>query len=792
MSALFQDVRYALRSLRRTPALTLTLVLTLGLGIGGTTAIFTVVYSVLLRPLPFSDADRAVRLCEVRPSSPASLCVASAVNVADLARSSATVEAAGVARDESFVFTTGGNTVGVAGGIATPGFFAVLGATPTQGRLLIDSDLTPGSNHVAVVSHRFWVSKLAGDPAAVGRLITLDERPFRVVGVLSPAAYVPEFGWVDVWKPLTASLDNVNIRSWRGFVALAKGRAGINRDALVRDLAAAHARLAVEYPGDNADWSLRAEGLKERLIAPVQRTLWVFQGAALLVLIIACANAAGLLLVRATTRAPEFAIRIALGAGRWRLLRQLLAEGAILSLAGMAVGLLFASWATAAMVRLAPSDIPRLDEVSLNGPVAAFALLVAAATTVFFAVAPMQRPRQIALTLRGQRNAGGHSRARTGFVFVQLTLAFALLVGASLLTRAFVALSAWDPGFQKEGVSITWLMAPPGTYQTTGNAVTALTLARDRVAALPGVQSVGLTSAGPMFGGTETGQLTRAGVPAAPEPVEWFDVDPHYFDTLGARVVRGRELSLRDTQSDPPVALVNETFARRFFAQTDPLGQRVTVNDYAADIVGVVPDFKPNRPDEEAAPQIFWPLQQYRRFAAYMVIRVAPDVVVTEDAVRAGITSAGPALQMTSLTSLDTYLDRSLVSPMFNMAVLGVFALVAVALAAVGVYGVIAFSVTSRAREIGLRVALGATRGTVMRQFVMDTCRLAVAGATAGLILAVGLERWFDHLLYGVPPFDLLSASVVIVAFLTIALTAGYVPARRASRIDPARALASD
>jgi predicted permease len=792
MSGLFQDVRYAFRSLRRTPALTLTLILTLGLGIGGTTAIFTVVYGVLLRPLPFPDADRVVRLCEVRPSLPANLCVASAVNVADLARGSATVEAAGVARDESFVFASGVNTVGVAGGIATPGFFAVLGATPAHGRLLVDSDLAPGSNHVAVVSHRFWASTLNSDPNAVGRLITLDERPYRVVGVLSPTAYVPTFGWIDVWKPLTASVDDVTIRSWRGFVALAKARAGITRDALASNLASTHARLQVEYPRENAEWSLRTEGLRERLIAPVQGTLWVFQGAAMLVLIIACANAAGLLLVRATTRAPEFAVRIALGAGRGRLLRQLLSEGAILSLAGMAAGLLVASWATAAMVRLAPSDIPRLDEVSLNGTVAAFALLVAAATTVFFAVAPMRRPRQIALTLRGQRNAGERSRVRTGFVFVQLTLAFALLVGASLLTRAFVALSAWDPGFQKQGVFITWLLAPAGTYRTTGNAVTALMQARDRVAALPGVQSAGLASAGPMFSDAETGQLTRAGAPAAPEPVEWFDVDPYYFDTLGARVLRGRGLSLGDTQSAPPVAVVNETFARRFFARTEPVGQRVTVDEYAADIVGIVPDFRPNRPDEAVAPQIFWPIQQYRRFAAYLVVRVTPGVAVSEDAIRAGITGAGPALQMTSLTSLDTFLDRSLVSPMFNMAVLGVFALVAVALAAVGVYGVIAYSVTCRTREIGLRVALGATPATVMRQFVMDTSRLALAGATAGLALAVGLERWFDHLLYGVPRFDPLSLSGVIVIFLIVALTAGYVPAHRASRIDPARALAAD
>lgn len=790
MSSLLQDVRYAFRGLRRAPGLTAAVMVTLGLGIGSTTAIFSVVYGVLLRPLPFPDSERVVRLCEVRPSLPG-VCGASAVNVADMAAASPAIESAGVARDDSFVFVDGDRTLNVFGAIATPGFLHVHGAVATHGRLLADEDLPKGANQVAVVSHRFWEARLGGAPEAVGRLVTIDSLPVRVIGVLSPSVYIPGFLEADVWMPLTTSIDDVGNRAWRGFIAVAKARPGISRDAFSREIVSIHERLRAAYPAENGDWTIRDEGLRDRMVAPVRQTLWVFQGAALLVLLVACANAAGLLLVRATARAPEFAVRIALGAGRRRLLRQLLVEGALLSTGGLLIGLAATTWATAGLVALAPRDIPRLSEVAFSSPIALLAALAAVATTMIIGLAPLRQPRQITAVLRGQRNSGERVRLRSGFVFVQLSLACALLLGASLLTGAFIQLARWNPGFEKDHLFISWLVAPPATYQTTSNAVVALALARDRVAVVPGVIDAGLTSAGPMFGGTEGDALTVNGV-TRPEPVLWYDVDEHYFQTLGAHVQQGRPLSADDTLSAPAVAVVNESFVRTFFPDASPIGQRVTVQDHAADIVGVYPDFTPARPDEPVTPQIYWPIQQYRRFAAYLVLRLSPDSAMREDAIRDAIRGAGPAIQMTTVTSLDTMFERTLVNPKFNMAILGLFAIMAVALAAVGVHGVIAFSVTSRTREIGVRVALGASPARVARQFLIDTSRLAIAGALAGVVLAAVLGRWLDHLLVGLPSLKPLWVIGLVIAFVGVALLAGYIPARRASRVDPVKALAAD
>jgi putative ABC transport system permease protein len=792
MTGLLQDLRYAHRALLRAPGLALTLVLTLGLGIGGTTAMFSVVHGVLLKPLPFPDSERVVRLCEVTPAT-ASVCVASAVNVADLGRTTTTVEAAGVARGETFLWSADGRDTTVRGVIATAGFFRAVGAGVSLGRLLEPGDDGPGSNQVAVVTHRFWASRLGGDPAVVGRTISLDSHDVRVIGVLAPDSFIPEFASADLWKPLSASVDDVSRRSWRGFVALAKAAPGVSPEAFAASLTTSHAALRAEFPSDNGEWTLRVEGLRERLIAPVRPTLLVFQGAAILVLLIASANAAGLLLVRAATRSQEFAVRTALGAGQARMVRQLLAEGMLLSLGGVAVGLLFASQATNVIVRLAPTNIPRLPEVSLDSTVAAFAFGVAALTTLVFGFAPLRRPRELSAALRGQRVLADRSQLRTASVVVQLTLAFALLLGASQLGRAFLSLAAWEPGFERDGLVISWLIAPPGVFQTTDNAVAALTRARDHVATLPGVTAVGLTSAGPLFGGVETGKLLsrRDGADA----VDWFDADAHYLGAIGATLVQGRDFAPTDSLSASPVAVVNETFVRRYLGERDPIGARVTVaasRNHSADIVGVIADFRPARSAESVSPQIYWPITQYPRFAAYLVVRSSADALVTESVIRSRIAEASPALQASTLTSLNTYFDRTLVSPRFNVMLLGFFAAVAMILAAVGVYGVVAFSVTSRTREIGLRVAMGAAPSQVEMRFLADAIRLAAIGAVAGLGLSLALSRWTQHLVSGMPRIDPVSVAAVTGAFLFVVVVASYAPARRASRIDPIRALAGD
>jgi putative ABC transport system permease protein len=792
-----RDLRFAIRTLLKSPAFTTAVVLTMALGIGVTVSMFTVVDRIVLRPLPFLESARVVMLCETNARA-AERCIASPPNVADWATASRTLESAGVARSESFVARTGDGLSSVAGGLATPGFFRVLRVQPALGRLFESRDLARGSNNVALVSHGFWHRTLGEDPAAVGRTVTLDGRAFTVIGVLPADAYIPQLGVVDVWKPLTAGIDNVENRNWRGFAAIGRLAAGASLTTARAELDTIRGQLAAAYPETNSEWGIRIVPLRDETVAGTRSTLWIFLGATGFVLLIACANVAGLLLVRATRRRAEFAVRAFLGAGRARVVRQLLTESLVISLAGGSLGLLLAAWATRAFVVLAPSSIPRLDEVTIDARVAVFAVALSVVTAVLFGLAPARQASKVEIwsTLKGQRHGGPRdNRVRAGLAIVEMALALILLVGAGLLMRTFGRLTQWDPGFTRAGLVTSWMLAPSGTYRTTGAAVGVLERAREEVATLPGVQSVALASAGPLFGGIETDALSVEGE-AAPDPseapVNWFDVSPEYFDTVGIAIVKGRRFTSADAAGAARVAVVNESLARRFFGTRDPVGQRVTVMDHTSEIVGVVADVHPYRPDRATPPEIYWPIRQYPRLAAYLVMRVAPGVQSLERVVRARVASVDPGVQLTPVVSFDERFSRTLVAPRFNMILLGVFAFVAIALAAVGVFGVIAYSIASRTREIGVRVALGATPQRIVADVLRRGMFLAAAGMVLGLAGALALGRVFETLLYGLAPTDWLTLSIALTGFGAVALAASYLPARRAAAIDPLTALRCD
>jgi predicted permease len=799
MATLIQDLRFGLRTLVKAPAFFVTIVATIALGIGATTAIFTVVDRVVLRPLQFPDSERTVMLCETSPKV-ADYCVASPPNVADWARAVPALESAGVARSESFVAEADGHSFGVRGGIATGGFFATIGARPALGRLLEDRDLDRAANQVVVVTDGFWRQHLHGDMAVIGRPITLDGRPFRVVGVLPADAYIPAYDFVEAWKPLTASIDDTDNRNWRGFTAIGRLAPGATVRALDAQLAVARANLAAAYPASNADWGLRTVGVREQIVGSVSAMLWLFLGAVGLVLLVACANVGSLLLVRASTRAPEFALRASLGAGRWRLVRQVLTESLVIAAAGGCVGLLAAMFTTRLLVRLAPTNIPRLDEVAVDGRVALFTLALTTVAAIVFGLVPAQQAARanLSATLKTSRQTDrGGARLRSTLVVVELALALVLLIGAGLLTRAFGRLLAWDPGFDRTGLTVAWMMAPSGTYKTGQDAVAVLERAREQVAAVPGVVSVGLGSAGPLFGGgIETGALAIDGAPperADRAPVvQWYDADANYFSALGRRIVRGRGLSTTDTDGAPAVAVVNEAFAARFFPGDTPLGRRVTVQNHAADIVGVVSDVRPSRPDRATPPEIFWPIRQYPRWAAYLVMRIAPEVPGVEPLVRARIEAVDRNVQVTRFTPIDRLFTNTLVSPRFNLVLIGAFALTAILLAAVGVYGVVAQTVASRTREIGLRIALGATPSRLVAEVVGRSAKLAIVGMGVGLAVSLASGRLLASLLYGVPYTDAITLVTTVAMFLTVAIAAGYIPARRASRVDPLTALRAE
>ena len=792
--SLSRDLRFAVRSLLRAPAFTAAVLVTMMLGIGATTSMFTVVNSIVLRPLPFPGSERVVTLCETSPRV-ADRCVASPANVADWARESRALESAGVARTEAFIATGETGASSVRGGIASPGFFQVLQVRPALGRLIEDRDMPRGANSVALVSDGFWRRTLGSDPGAVGRAVGLDGRAVTVIGVLPPDAYIPELGVVDVWKPLTASVDNTENRNWRGFFALGRLSTGASRASLGAELEVIRARLAAAYPESNTGWGVRVADLRDQTVGPARATLWIFTATSAFVLLIACANVAGLLLVRATRRAPEFAVRASLGAGGGRLVRQLLTESLVLALTGGFLGLLLAAWTTRAFVSMAPATIPRLAEVAIDARVALFTVLLSIVTAVFFGLAPARQAARMDLrtTLEGRRHGGSReTRLRSALVVAEMALALVLLVGAGLLTRTFGRLLDWDPGFEREGVVTSWLLARASTYRP-GTAVGVLEQAREAVATVPGLQSVGLGSAGPLFGCCETGALSIEGRPdidpAKAPPVNWFDISPEYLDALGIALVKGRGFTPADAAGAPNVAVINQALARQFFPGLDAIGQRVTVMEHTSQVVGVVADVRPYRPDRSTPPEIYWPIRQYPRLAAYLVMRTAPGVEGLEQTIRARVATVDPNLQINPVVSLDARFARELVGPRFNVLLIGALAFVAVALAAVGVFGVISYSVASRTRGIGVRMALGATPKQLVAGVVRQGLTLAALGLALGLAGALALGRFLTAVLYGLEPTDGVTLAVAVAGFGLVAAAAAYVPARRAARVDPLTAL---
>ena len=789
-----RDVRFAVRTLLKAPAFTAAVVATMTLGIGATVSMFTVVRSIVLRPLPFADSERAVMLCETNVRV-GDRCIASPPNVADWAKNVRALESAGVARSGSVIVRTEDGPSGVPGGIATPGFFRVLRATPELGRTFEDADMGRGSNAVAIVSHAFWRRVLHGDAGAVGRTLTIDGRGFTVIGVLPEDAYIPQFDFVQIWTPLTTSLDNVDNRKWRGFMAIGRLTPAATMTQLRSELDTVRAQLASAYPDANAEWGTRAVGLREQMVGSTRTTLWMFLGATAFVLLIACANVAGLLMVRATRRSSEFAVRASLGAGAGRLVRQLLTESLALSLAGGLLGLLLASWTTRGFVLIAPSSIPRLEEVGIDARAAAFAVMLSIATALVFGLAPARQVSgiDVSTALKGARHGSARdARLRAALVVGEIALALVLLVSAGLLMRSFTRLLDWNPGFERQGLATSWLLAPAAKYRSTAAAVGVLERARDAVANAPGVQSAALASAPPLFNGDGSDALSIEGGPvvdAAAAPVDWFDVSPEYFDTLGLPMVRGRAFTAGDAAGAPNVAIVNQTLARRFFGTSDPVGRRVKVMSHTSEIVGVVADIRSYRMDQPTPPEIFWPIRQFPRLAAYLVVRVSPGLQSPEKLVRARVASVDADVQTGVLLSLDEKFARTLVTPRFNMLLFGAFAFVAIALAAVGVFGIVAYSIASRTREIGVRIALGATPARLVRDVVRRGMALSGLGMAIGLAGALALGRVLGTLLYGLPPTDRVTLALALAGFAAVAFAASYLPARRAARIDPLTAL---
>ena len=793
------DIRFAARSLRKAPGFTAAVVLTLALGIGANTAIFSVLRGVVLRPLDFPEPDRLVEVCEEHESV-AGFCTNSFVNVRDLNARSRAFDRLGAGRGWPFILRGPDGAESVRGGLADEQLFRVFGISPALGRGFLETDLGPDAAPVVMLSHAMWRVRFGADRDLVGQDITIDDRRSTVVGVLPPGTGIPGLEAVEIWRPIPFDYSDPSNREWRGFRAVGRLRPGIPLEDGVADLQSLAAALGSEYPDTNAGWGLRGNSLHDSVVGGSRRALKVFMGAVGFVLLIGCANVANLLMARSARREREFAVRRSLGAGVGRLARMLLAEGLLLATTGAAVGLLLAVWAVRTFVTLAPGGIPRVDSVTVDGTAILFTVVVAAVATLLFGVLPAiraSRPNLVS-SLRSGPERGGRMRlgARAGLVIAEVALGLVLLVGAGLMGRAFLEIAAWDPGFERERLVMFWALASDGRYETGHEVVASFEEISAELAALPSVGAIGMASAGPLFGGRETISFRvpgSGGDSGTGEAVaRWYDMDPGYFRTMGIPLLEGRYFDAEDDSAGAPVAIVNRTLAERFL-EGRAVGGRIELEGRGpVDVIGVVADVRPFRPDAVPEPEIYWPIAQRTRFASHFVLRTQGDPAGFERTVRARVAAVAPDVSVNGFRTMDDLVGSGLVSPRFNLAVLGIFAIVALCLATIGIYGVISYNVSRRTHEIGLRKALGADQDRIVGQIVRQGFSPALAGIALGVVGALALTRLMAGMLYGVRATDPVTLVSVTLVFALIASIACWIPARRAAAVEPMDAMRAE
>ena len=803
--AILQDVHYAARMLRRQPGFTIVAVLTLALGIGANSAVFTVVNGVLLRPLPYRDPDRLVVLLFGRQGRTTPWL--SPLNYRDLVDQSATFQDAAAFTPVTSNLTGAADPERIDGASVSWNYFNVLGVTMREGRGFVAAEGS-GSGDVAVIGEGLWRRRFGGQAAAVGSTIWLDGHARTIVGIAPADVALP--AKAEFWKPLIFRPTDLSPRSrgaqWISVVARLKPDGDAARSTAALQTVAA--RLAAEYEAINGGTTALAVPLHQRMVQNVRQTLLVLLGAVGFVLLIACVNVANLLLARAQSRAREVAVRAALGAGRARLVAQFLAESILLGLLGGAAGLAGAFWCTKALVALGPASIPRLADVTIDLPVLAFTFAIAVGTSVIFGLLPALSAssgavaRFIGSAGRGAVGPAG-SRLRRALVVGEMALAVVLLVGAGLLIRSYQQLQHVSPGFDPDGVVTFNLSLPEAKYPMAPQISAFTTTLLSRLRAEPGVDAAAAVFGLPFAGGFSASTSFRN--PSKPDTADsptagMRIVSPDYFRTLRIPLVTGRLFDERDDDSAPEVVLINQQTARRYFPGENPLGQQIRVGVSLArearsnskTIVGIVGDVKYGRLDAETPPEIYLPHAQHAVDEFTIAVRTAGDPMAFAPTLRRNVAAIDRELPIAKIEPMAAVIGASIAERRFTMLLLSAFAAVAVALAAIGIYGVLAYLVSQRTQEIGVRLAIGAAPGDVARLFLGEGARLALVGLAAGVAGAAAATRALSALLFGVTATDPLTFAAVAGTLALVALAAAYVPARRAARVDPMVALRND
>jgi putative ABC transport system permease protein len=801
MDKLLQDLRYAARRLASSPGFAAAALLTLALGIGANSAIFSVVDGVLLRPLPFREPDRLVRLYTHGAGAPPS--EISAPDFMSLREQSGVFTDVAAYTESNATLTGTGEPESLKGLWVSAGFFRVLGVSPVLGRGFVPDANLPGHAREVVLSYGTWRDRFGSDARVLGRTLMLNGVQRTVVGVMPEGFAYPSDRqlWIPIPYDSSFSASASTNRRAEYLDAVGRLKPGVSLARAQSAVATVAARLRREYPETNTGVEATVLGLHEATVGDVRMPLLVLLGAVGFVLLIACVNVANLLLARMAARESEIAVRAALGAGRGALVRQLLTENLLLGVLGGTLGLLLAHWGVAALVSLRPQDIPRLDAVGLDGRAVAFTGAVSLLTSVLVGIFPALKATRpdLAASLREGGRGGGAGRAATRLrgtlVVAEVAMAVVLLAGAGLLIRSFVQLQRVDPGFRPDGVVSFDLTLPRAAYPEDAQVGAFHAALLGRIREMPGVKSAGAVSAIPM-GGSKTNitfdVVGRAPAKQGEEPsmdVRLATAD--YVRTMGIPVLRGRAFDTRDRAGSAPVVLLNQAAARRFFAGEDPLGRRIELGwtrdgvAVGGEVVGVVGDVREDALEHGAEPEIYIAAAQVPPPSMNVVVRAAGDPAALAPALRREVRAMDANLPLRSLRTVDRVLAESVARPRFYMLLLAVFAGVALLLAAIGIFGVMAYSVSQRTREIGIRMALGAEPRAVLRNVVGGAMSLVGVGLGVGILAAFAVTRILQGLLFEVTPADPVTYLAVSTTLAAVALGAGYLPARTATRVDP-------
>lgn len=804
MDGWLNDLRYGIRGLLKRPGFTIIAVITLALGIGANTAIFSVVDAVLLRPLPFRDADRLVKVMESNPQLGWNRLMISLGDFAEWKSQSQSFAAMAAFAHVEFRVTGVGAPEEVSGNRVSANFFEFLGVKAAIGRTFLPEDEKPDGQLVAVLTHKYWVSRFSADPNIASRTITLNDKPYFIVGVL-PANFKETFesfpGHAQIWEPAVLATQDGTRRGPGGYTAIARLKPGVTREQAGAEMTAIAERLAQAYPQSNKGISAIVLSLHEEVTKSSRQTLLILLAAVGFVLLIACANIAALLLAKGLERAKEVAIRVAIGAGRWRVIRQLLTESMLLSLLGGALGWLLATWIVAAITPLIPRDLPRTDEITLDHRALLFTLALSLLASLLFGLLPAMQTAKINLTeaLKDCGRTSSENRQgrwlRQALVVSQVALTMILLIGAGLMTNSLIRLYRTDPGFNTKNLLVMSVSLPRVRNEVPDQWNTFWDSLAERVLVLPGVQGAAIVNPLPLGDSGFAMKIGLAGseANASEDPMIGYNtVSVDYFRLLGIGLLRGRYFTADDNADSAPVVVVNESLARNLFPGQDAIGRVLILqkgfDDKAATIVGVVADSRA-RLDEKVQPHIYQLASQFPQPSMYLISRTAIEPRSLFGAVRHAVLSLNPNQPIGQLTTMDGIWAEYTVEPRFYLTLLGSLAALAIVLAATGIYGVLSHTVIQWTREIGIRRALGAQDSHVLKLVIRQGMTLALMGAAVGLMGAAALTRLMRGWLYEVSATDPATFGVVGLVLMLVALLACYIPARRATKVDPLIAL---